>query len=153
MTVHGGHILQATIRKALAARGVADVEVGFFKDSRYPDGTPVAAVAAWNEFGTEGGGWGGPIPERPYFRGALSNVRPALSRHIADRVDTKKMVVDDNLAEELGAMVTGAVQKEIVELREPANAPATLALKAPKTNPLIDTGTMRTSVTWKVRRE
>ena len=68
MAVRGGHRLKASIRKGLSAQGVTRVTVGFYKTATYPDGTPVAAVAAWNEFGTKGGGWGGPIPERPFFR-------------------------------------------------------------------------------------
>lgn len=37
------------------------IKVGFFSGSNYPDGTPIAAVAKWNNDGTNH------IPERPFF--------------------------------------------------------------------------------------
>jgi hypothetical protein len=48
--------------------GRSRVKVGFL-------GSAQADKAFWNEFGTmggaSGGGWGGPVPERPFFRTAL----------------------------------------------------------------------------------
>jgi hypothetical protein len=43
------------------------------------------------------------------------------------------------------------VKKEIVDLREPANAPATLKKKFPKDNPLVDTGVLGNAINWVVR--
>ena len=58
----GGKKLQRLLREA-GKGGVSGVKGGFFSTAKYDDkrGTPVAAVAAWNEFGTE------TIPERPFF--------------------------------------------------------------------------------------
>jgi hypothetical protein len=52
------------------AKGVsqpAALKVGFLEGSTYPDdkGTPTAAVAAWQEFGTP------TIPKRPFFRNMI----------------------------------------------------------------------------------
>ena len=44
------------------------LEVGFFESATYPDGTPVAYVAAIQEFGHPAGN----IPSRPFFRNAIS---------------------------------------------------------------------------------
>ena len=63
----GGKKLQRLLREA-GKGGVSGVKVGFFSTAKYEDGTPVAAVAAWNEFGTK------TIPERPFFRRALAEV-------------------------------------------------------------------------------
>ena len=64
--IKGGKKLNAFIRKAKNAKSVKEIQVGFFSSAKYPDGTPVAAVAAWNEFGTKR------IKERPFFRNAIS---------------------------------------------------------------------------------
>ena len=64
--IKGGDKLRRFLREAKSASRVKATEVGFFSEARYPDGTPVPAVAAWNEFGTTR------IPERPFFRQALA---------------------------------------------------------------------------------
>jgi hypothetical protein len=49
------------ILKRLESLSDSSVSAGFFSNSAYPDGTPVASVAMWNNNGTER------IPERPFF--------------------------------------------------------------------------------------
>ena len=140
----GGQKLRRLLREA-AKRRDTTVEVGFFAEARYEDGTPVAAVAAWNEFGT------GTIPERPFFRRALAEVEDGVTKVVKAGIDTEKMVVDDRLADRVGAYVQGRIQESITALKEPPNAPSTTGQKG-SSNPLIDTGHMRNSVTWKVEQ-
>ena len=60
--VRGGRKLKEWIaRTKRNARKTAVVEVGFFEDARYPDGTPVAFIALVNEYGLGG------RAERPFF--------------------------------------------------------------------------------------
>lgn len=133
----------------MTAIGVDEIEIGFFSTAKYPDGKPVASVAAKNEFGTRTGDGKEIIPERPFFRQALENAKESVFEHLKDNVEGETLVVTDTLGDEIGEIVQQAIQERIVELREPPNAPSTLARKAPKTNPLIDTGTMRTAVTYR----
>ena len=137
----GGKKLQRLLREA-GKGGVSGVKVGFFSTARYEDGTPVAAVAAWNEFGTE------TIPERPFFRRALAEAERGIIRVLKAGIDTKKMVVGEQLAGRVGAHVTGQVMESISALDSPPNAPSTA--RKGSTNPLIDTGMMRASVGWSV---
>ena len=77
-------------------------------------------------------------------------------------VDSDKMIIDHQTAGLIGVKAVSALQGEIVDLREPENAESTKERKNKKkrtnkfnakfgeTNPLIDTGKMRTSVTFKV---
>jgi hypothetical protein len=44
----------------------ATLRAGFLENATYPDGTPVATVAAANEFGTRR------IPARPFFRNMIA---------------------------------------------------------------------------------
>ena len=153
----GGKKLQRLLREA-GKGGVSGVKVGFFSTAKYDDkrGTPVAAVAAWNEFGTE------TIPERPFFRNALAEAERGISNILAKGIDTEKMVVDERLAGRVGAYVQGKIQDSIVALNDPPNAPSTIARKRKKLggkkgvgggeNPLIDTGFMHNSVAWEVER-
>jgi len=92
-----------------------------------------------------------PIPSRPFFRQALEAVEPEVVRLVERRVDSETMVAYPQLADEVGLTVAQAVQQRIVDLREPPNAPYTIAQKG-SSNPLIDTGQMRLSVTWRVEQ-
>ena len=140
----GGKKLQRLLREA-GKGGVSGVKVGFFSTARYEDGTPVAAVAAWNEFGTE------TIPERPFFRNALAESERSVGRILQAGLDTKKMVVGERLAGRVGAHVQGKIQDSITALKEPPNAPETVRRKG-SSDPLLDTGTLRNSVAWEVER-
>ena len=140
----GGKKLRRLLREA-GKGSVSGVKVGFFSTARYEDGTPVAAVAAWNEFGTE------TIPERPFFRNALAESERSVGRILQAGLDTKKMVVDEQLAGRVGAHVQGKIQDSITSLKEPPNAPETVRRKG-SSDPLLDTGTLRNSVTWQVER-
>ncbi len=151
----GGKKLQRLLREA-GKGGVSGVKVGFFSTARYEDGTPVAAVAAWNEFGTE------TIPERPFFRNALAESERSVGRILQAGLNTKKMVVDEQLAGRVGAHVQGKIQDSITSLKEPPNSPATIAQKRKKLHgkkgtgggetPLIDTGVMLHAVAWEVEQ-
>lgn len=43
------------------------VKIGWFEDQEYYDGTKIAHVAQWNEFGTRQG-----VPQRPFLRTAMA---------------------------------------------------------------------------------
>lgn len=109
--------------------------------------------AVWNEFGTRGGasggGWGGPIPERPFMRNALRNNRGKYRQAL--RTSARKILLGETalstVLNKLGILVQGDIQSEITSLRSPPNSPVTIARKG-SSNPLIDSGAMRQAVTW-----
>ena len=146
--VLGGRKLDAFLRKAKAARNVREVQVGFFASSRYPDGTPVTNVAAFNEFGTERKGRQH-VPERPFFRQSIAIAEDELPAVLRRSVDPKTMVVTRRVAGRLGAAFQGIIQSRIVKLQEPQNAPST-KLRKGSGNPLLDTGQLLGSVTYRV---
>lgn len=130
--------------------GPTQVKVGF------PAGSTNVDKAIWNEFGTRGGasggGWGGPIPERPFMRNAMRNNQ---ARYVGIMRSLAKRMIEggggniQTLLAKLGALAAGDIQKEITALTSPPNSPVTIALKG-SSKPLIDTGEMRGSVTWKI---
>lgn len=122
--------------------GIRAVETGVFKSATYPDGTPVAYVAARNEFGMG-------VPERPAIRIAMKKQEKIILEMIKKKVDPKKMVVDKKLGGLIGASMQGAIQQSIVALKSPPNSAKTIKAKK-SSNPLIDTGLYLKSITNKV---
>ena len=103
--------------------------------------------AVWQEFGTSRG-----IPERPFMRGSVSKNKGKYKKQMtaAAKAITNGGLTMELAMDQLGAVAAGDIQAEIVALQDPPNAPSTIAKKG-SSNPLIDTGAMRQSVTWKVR--
>ena len=141
--VRGGENINRFIKQNKIQWGVKKVDIGFFDEAKYPNGTQVAAVAAWNEFGTKN------APERPFFRNAIAEAAEPLKRALKEQVDPENMQVDRRVGKILGQIVEDAIKDSITTLKAPPNAPSTIALKG-SSNPLIDTATMRNSVATKV---
>lgn len=124
--------------------------------------------AIWNEFGTKGsgkpfktergGGFGGPIPERPFLRNAMRDNRDAYKgamKKAAAGIIRKAALGEDvveakrDALRKLGVVAKGNIEDEIVSLSNPPNSPLTIELKG-SDNPLIDTGMMKSSVSYKI---
>lgn len=151
MPVTGGdklrQLLQQQQRAPQEARGVA---VGFFATARYPDGTPVTNVAAWNEWGTNASSQRPfDIPERPFMRPTVRAERDAVREMLRARVDSRTMTVTTLDASAIGAYMQGRIQLAITRLQSPPNAPSTIARKG-SSSPLLDTGFMRMNVSYQV---
>ncbi len=135
-----------------ALRGPKTVKVGFPAGEADQDNIN---KAIWNEFGTKGGasggGWGGPIPERPFLRNAIRDNRGKYRD--AMRSSAAKILVGKTglrtVLSKLGISAQGDIQAEITSLQSPPNSPVTIELKG-SSNPLISSGEMRGAVTWKV---
>jgi hypothetical protein len=146
-------VIRRTLRKILPPkRGKAIVKVGFPSGSASADNV---AKAVYNEFGTRGGasggGWGGPIPERPFMRNTMRNNRGKYKNALT--VSARKILDGtaqvDGVLRLLGNDTVGDIQEEIVSLSSPPNSPVTVAMKG-SSNPLVDTGEMVGGVTFKV---
>ena len=145
--VRGGKKLNAFLRKAQSAQSRSKtVRVGFFSTAKYPDGTPVAAVAAWNEFGVPDKN----IPERPYMRNAIEDAEVVLMPILKEGIDPKDMALDARTAGRMGEAMKSHIQREITTLIDPPNAPYTVLQKG-SSSPLIDSGVMRNSVDYEVK--
>lgn len=133
-------------------RGPKKVKVGFPAGEADSDNIN---KAVWNEFGTaggaSGGGWGGPIPERPFLRNAMRDNRGKYRDGM--KTSAKKLLLGQTslqtVLSKLGIMAQGDVQESITSLSSPPNSPVTIELKG-SSNPLIDSGEMRGAVTWKI---
>lgn len=111
------------------------------------DGQTVAEIGAINEFGTSDGR----IPERPFMRNTFGGKNNHIYTLVLDELLGKMLEGEISVKQAqgiLGLKAEGDLKAELVSLSEPANAPATLEKKAPKTDPLIDTGHLHQSIAW-----
>jgi hypothetical protein len=124
--------------------GPTKVKVGF--PAGKVDGS-VIDRAIWNHYGTSRG-----IPPRPFLLNAMRNNRSKylFALKSAGAAILKGQATLDQTMRKLGIVAQGDVQQEITNLRTPPNAPSTIAAKG-SSNPLIDTGEMRSKVTWEVK--
>ena len=115
---------------------------------RYPDGVALLLVAAVQEFGSQDGR----IPERSYLRSTV--VKEAEQFRKFWRSDHAKDLLTGAgdagaVLALLGQLAQRKVQEAIVEIKEPANAPATIAAKG-SSNPLVSSGLLRQSIRYVV---
>ena len=113
--------LQSLARKM----GGGSVEVGWMEGATYPDGTPVAAVAFWNEFGHEGPF---PAPARPAFRTMITNESPKWPARMRSLLKATNFNGPQVLAI-MGEDISGALRDSIINLTEPKLSDTTLLLR------------------------
>ena len=121
------------------------VLVGIHEDKSQRSGGEInnATLGAVHEFGTDN------IPARPWLNpGVASGEKEYLN--IIERTLNNGEELDVAL-ERIGVVAVGKVQKYMRDLRTPPNKPSTIKRKG-SSNPLIDTGVLRQSVTYKVTR-
>lgn len=141
-------------RKIFKDLDKSEIRVGFFENSKYPDGTPIAYVAAIQEFGH------GPIPPRPFLRPAEAQNKGKWLQGVADGV---KAAIDEKVTvrqalEQVGMVAAGDVRKAIRAVTAPPLKDSTIKArqrrkkgkKAVSTKPLVDTGQMLQAVTSSV---
>lgn len=130
---------------ASQSSGSLKVRVGIFESAKYEDGTPVAAVAFWNEYGTAN------IPPRPFFRNTVAAHKDEWPHQAAAILQANGGDMRQTLAL-LGEGVKGQIAESIQNLHEPPNAPATVRKKG-FDKPLIDRGTLWRSIGSEIAEE
>lgn len=119
----------------------ASVRVGVLENATYPDGTPVAMVAFWNEYGTK------TSPVRAFFRTTVSDQKKnwVLSvQNLMKMHDDPKKVMGL-----IGEHMRGQIVQSINTWTDPPNAPYTVAMKG-FNKPLVDQGIMMRSISFEV---
>lgn len=124
------------------------LKVGFIDGATYPDGTPVAMVAATNEYGRPENNQ----PPRPFFRNSIAEHESEWTDAIARGIRAGYQV--DQVLEVVGAQIQGDVQESIAQLMTPPLAASTIAARKSKgnnsTKPLVDTKVMIGDVNYEV---
>ncbi|MFN3833388.1 MAG: hypothetical protein ACK4SQ_14275 [Allorhizobium sp.] len=133
-------------------RGPKKVKVGLPQGEADSD---IIMRGIWTHFGTaggaSGGGWGGPVPERPWLSSAMRENRSKYRDGM--KTSAKKLLLGQTslqtVLSKLGIMAQGDVQESISSWSSPPNSPVTIELKG-SSQPLIDRGDMRAAVTYLV---
>lgn len=121
----------------------ASVRAGILETAIYPDGTPVAQVGFWNEYGTR------TAPVRSFMRSTVEEHKQGWA------VIFGKLLQHNDVNKSLnavGAEMAGELTQAITLFSDPSNAPSTIAKKG-FDKPLIDDGTMSRSISWEVQDE
>lgn len=119
----------------------ASVRVGVLENATYPDGTPVAMVAFWNEYGTK------TSPVRAFFRTTVSDQKKnwVLSvQNLMKMHDDPKKVMGL-----IGEHMRGQIVQSINTWTDPPNAPYTVRMKGFQ-KPLVDSGQLMRSISFEV---
>ena len=115
----------------------ASVRVGVLENATYPDGTPVAMVAFWNEYGTKRS------PVRAFFRTTVSENK---KNWVLSVQNLMKMHNDPKRVMGLiGVHMQEQIVQSINTWSDPPNAPYTIAKKG-SSKPLIETGVLMRSI-------
>lgn len=124
------------------------LKVGFIDGATYPDGTPVAMVAATNEYGNPANNQ----PPRPFFRNAIAAHETEWSEDIARGLG--KGIELEHVLSVVGEKIAGDVVQSISSLMDPPLSAATIASRKSKgnesTKPLVDTKVMIRDVHYEV---
>lgn len=155
------------LQNAVKALGGLSAKIGWFKSAKYEDGTPVAEVAAVQEYGVPSKN----IPSRSFMRRTLTenkNNYRSLVQSVAKSILNGKTTPQSGL-ELIASKVAGDMRKTISQIQEPPLKFDTIKarldrrkLKLSKnkkarkktigslTKPLIDTGLMYGTLTYHV---
>lgn len=117
-------------------------------------GPELVLIASVNEFGTTRAGRGNStiIPARSFIRSTVDANRAkynALAAQVWNKIVAGEVSMQRGLAI-VGQQIETDIRLKIITLREPPNAPLTIARKG-SDNPLVDEGTMAGSVRYAVK--
>lgn len=147
----------------------ASVKAGFLRGRSYPDGTPVAAIAAVQEFGAvirktthRSGAVSIVIPPRPFMRAAMAQDAPkwkevfrqALAESLAashqPEATRRTLHMPTTALQRTGQAMQASITRAIQAVHTPPNSPATIHHKG-SDKPLEDTKTLLNSVSFQVQ--
>lgn len=122
------------------------VDVGIIDAGEHPSGDiTVAGIGFAHEFGTA------TLPERSFIRFVIQKEKKAiiaLQKKLVKRIQKGEITTKQGLGL-IGEFVADKIRQRIVSLKSPPNTPETIEKKG-SSNPLIDTGQLKNSITYEV---
>ena len=136
--------------KALEAVKKSVIRVGILSDgakrsrSSSPGRLSLVAVAALHEFGTDR------LPKRSFVRDTVNQKLAEIQQlqRVVTRAVLTAKISPDQAAAQFGAKVVAMMQRRISGRIAPELAPSTILRKGSSV-PLVDTGQLKASITWK----
>ncbi len=125
-----------------------EVRIGFQQgEAQEEDGTDICDVAAWNELGTSN------IPSRPFLRKSVDENEQVINDFLKDEMAMlKNGTPAEQILKEIGIFQKGLIQEKILDGDYVPNAASTIRKKG-SAQPLIDTGRMRQSVNYVIKKK
>lgn len=120
MTVTTRGSLDQALNRLVSSKA-QHVKVGVLDGSKYPDGTGVASVAFWNEYGTK------TAPARPFFRDTIKNEKSNWSALAVKSIRAGYTV--EHMLNLVGMQMISDVQYTIMTFSSPPNSAYTVAKK------------------------
>ena len=142
------------IKRACKKGNVRHIRFGWIDKKKYPsghknEGTYIASVAYWQEFGTRGES-GVHIPPRPYFRQLVNKVKFGYNEEIKKYFQSLCTGLVDNITLiSLATEITKDYNEVVLSQSNKKLSPITIRIKG-HTYQLDDTGVMLTSFKAKV---
>lgn len=116
----------------LAVKGLdgAQGKIGWFESAKYEDGTPVAGIAAVQEFGSPSRS----IPPRSFFRTTATEKRQewAKTAETVSRAAAQGKIAPDKVMEAVVMVAEGNVRATITKIMTPPLSPITIELRRRK---------------------
>lgn len=141
----GGENLKRALKDIERKTGSAKtVSVGFMSNAKYPDGTPVAMVAAIHNYGAPARG----IPARPFFSNMVADKSPSWGDILGGLLVKTHFSARQSLGL-MGEGISADLRESIIHGGWANNSESTKRAKGFDAA-LIDTGHMLNSVTYTV---
>ena len=136
------------LKRVLKELSKLEVRIGFQQGKATDEnGVDMCDIAAWNELGTVNS------PSRPFLRKSVDENKEKINAFLAEQVQAVLSGVPaDQILKEIGIFQKDLVQEKITEGEFEPNSPATIRKKG-SDKPLIDTGRMRQSVNYVIKKK
>lgn len=134
--------IRAKLEQRIRALSGKTIQAGFFPEAAYADGTPVAYVAAIQEYGSPEAG----IPARPFMRSTVAEQKKQWGDDLARGVKAafRGAIEADDVFEQVGGVMAADIQETIASIETPPLSPITVMLRGMRRN---DTGLVVTGAT------
>ncbi len=143
--VNGG--IEAMIKRT---KTPGTVDVGIIDAGSHVGGDmTVASIGFVHEFGSTNG----TIPERSFIRSTINDKKNkivSLQKQLFKKLIHGTMELDQALGL-VGELLADEISRKIVAISSPPNTPETIDKKG-SSNPLVDTGQLKNSITYEVNR-
>lgn len=134
-------------QKMLKELADLEVRVGFQKGDDVEKGVDICDVAAWNELGNEH------IPSRPFLRKSWDENKDKINNLLTEQ---QQLLMggtpSEKVLKNIGLFQKDLIQEKISEGSYEPNAKSTIKKKG-SAKPLIDTGRMRQSVNYVIKKK
>lgn len=126
--IKGGDKLRAELQRiAGEVKSAERVQIGFLEGATYPDGTPVAMIAAIQNWGAPRAG----IPPRPFFTDMITEKSPEWGPATAALLKENDYDAMATLSK-VGEAVAGQLRESIIKTTTPPLSPITLMIRKMK---------------------